>query len=178
MRLMSPWGVAHDEFKGGFGSGRVRPGVVYVLGEGKPSVPSGLAVVDEDAEILLEPLIRSFGLAVSLGVIGSAYVLRNIEDAAQLFREVGCKPGIPVRDNFTGGTVVWKDVLDIKIGNSGGGSGFVARDKDRGFRAVMVGNGKDAVEAVGEGELNDEVCYGFVVASYCTLSGSHDLTVM
>ena len=79
---MSPWGVAHDEFEGGFGGGRVRPGVVYVLSEGKPSVPSGLAVVDEDAEILFEPLICPFRLAISLGVIGSAYVLRDIEDTA------------------------------------------------------------------------------------------------
>ena len=79
---MSPWGVAHDEFEGGFGGGRVRPGVVYVLGKGKPSVPSGLAVVDEDAEILFEPLIRPFGLAISLGVVGGAYVLRDIEDTA------------------------------------------------------------------------------------------------
>ena len=79
---MSPWGVAHDEFEGGFGGGRVRPGVMYILGKGKPSVPSGLAVVDEDAEVLFKPLICSFGLAISLGVIGSAYVLRNIEDTA------------------------------------------------------------------------------------------------
>ena len=154
---MGPWGVAHDEFKGGFGGGCVRPGVVYVLGEGKPSVPSGLAVVNEDAEILFEPLIRSFGLAISLGVIGSAYILRNVEDAAQLLWEARRKSGIPVRDDLAGGTVVWEDMLDIKIGDSGGGSCFVARDEDRSFRAVVIGNGKDAVEAGGEGELNDEV---------------------
>ena len=79
---MSSWGVTHDEFEGGFGGGRVGPGVVYILGEGEPSMPSGLAVVDENAEILFEPLIRPFGLAISLGVIGSAYVLLDIEDAA------------------------------------------------------------------------------------------------
>ena len=28
------------------------------------------------------------------------------------------------------------------------------------------------------GPRSDACCYGFVVASYCTLSGSHDLTVM
>ena len=130
---MSPWGVAHDEFKGGLGGGRVRPGVVYVLSEGKPSVPSGLAVVDEDAEILFEPLIRSFGLAISLGVIGSTYVLCNIEDAAQFLWETRGKSGVPVRDDLAGGTVVWKDMLDIKIGDSGGGSCFVARDEDCSF---------------------------------------------
>ena len=47
---------------------------MYVLGEWEPSVPSGLAVVDEDSKVLFEPLIRAFGLAVSLGVIGGAYV--------------------------------------------------------------------------------------------------------
>ena len=48
----------------------------------EPLVPSGLAVVDEDAEVLFKPLIRAFGLAVRLGVVGGAYVLFDIEDAA------------------------------------------------------------------------------------------------
>ena len=66
MRLMGSWGVAHNEVKGGFGGGRIRPGVVYILGEWEPSVPSGLVVVDKDAKVLFEPLICSFGLAVRL----------------------------------------------------------------------------------------------------------------
>ena len=157
MRLMSPWGVAHDEFKGGFGGGRVRPGVVYILSKGKPSVPSGLAVVDKDAEILFKPLIRSFGLAISLGVIGRAYVLRDVKDAAKLLRETGRKSGISIRNDLAGSTVVWKDMLGVKIGDSGGGSRFVAGNEDGGFQAVMVSNGEDAVEATGEWELNNEI---------------------
>ena len=157
MRLVSPWGVAHYEFEGGFGGGRIRPGVVYVLSKGKPSVPSGLAVVDEDAEILFKPLIRSFGLAVSLGVVGRAYVLRDVKDAAKLLRETGRKSGISVRDDFAGSTVVWENMLDVKVGNSGGGSRFVAGDEDGSFRAVMVGDGEDAVEAVREWEFDNEI---------------------
>ena len=157
MRLVSSQGVAHDEFKGGLGGGRTRPGVVYILSEWKPPVPSGLSVVNEDAEILFEPLIRSFGLAVSLGVVGGAYVLLDIEDAAKFLREMGRKAGIAVRDDLAGSTVVWKNVLDVKIGDSGGGSRFVAGDEDGSFRAVMVGNGEDAVEAVREWELNNEI---------------------
>ena len=157
MWLMSLWGVAHDEFKGGFGGGRIRPGVVYVLSKGKPSVPSGLVVVDEDAEVLFKPLVRSFGLAVGLGVIGGTYVLRDIKDAAKLLRETGRKSGISVRDDLAGSAIVWKDMLDVKIGNSGGGSRFVAGNENGGFRAVMVGNGEDAVEAVGEWELDDKI---------------------
>ena len=154
---MSSRGVAHDEFKGGLGGGRVRPGVVYILSEWEPSVPSGLAVVDEDAKILFEPLIRLFGLAVSLGVVGGAYVLCNIENAAEFFREVGCEAGVSVRDDLAGSAVVWKNMLDVEIGNSGGGSRFVAGNENGSFRAVMVGNGEDAVKAVREREFNNEV---------------------
>jgi hypothetical protein len=157
MRLVGPWGVAHDEVKGGLGGGRIRPGIVYILSEWKPSVPSGLAVVDEDAEILLKPLIRSFGLAVSLGVVGGAYVLRDVEDTAKFLREMGRKTGISVRDDLAGSAVVWENMLDVKIGNSGGGSRFVAGNEDGRFRAIVVGNGEDAVKAVREGELNNEI---------------------
>ena len=88
MRLVGSWGVTHNELKRGLGGGRIRPGVVYVLGEREPSVPGSLAMVDEDAKVLFEPLIRSFGLAVSLGVIGGAYVLFDVEEATKFLWEI------------------------------------------------------------------------------------------
>ena len=115
MRLVSSWGVSHDKFKGSLGGGRVGPGVVYILSEWEPSVPSGLTVVDEDAKILFKPLIRAFGLAVGLGVVGGADVLFDIKDVAKFFREVGREAGIVVRDDLAGGAVVWKDMLDVKV---------------------------------------------------------------
>ena len=78
MRLVGSRGVAHDKFKGGLGGGRTGPGVVYILSKWEPLVPSSLTVVDEDAKVLFKPLIRAFGLAVGLGVVGGAYVLFNI----------------------------------------------------------------------------------------------------
>ena len=78
MRLVGSRGVAHDKFKGGLGGGRTGPGVMYILSEWEPLMPSALAVVDEDAEVLFKPLIRSFRLAVGLGVVGGAYVLFDI----------------------------------------------------------------------------------------------------
>ena len=93
-------------------------------------MPSGLAVVDKDMEILFEPLICSFGLAISLGVVGGAYVLCDVENTAEFLRKTGCETGISVRDDFTGGAVVWKDMLDVEIGDSGGGGRFVAGDKN------------------------------------------------
>ena len=96
-------------------------------------MPSGLAVVDKDTEVLFKPLIHAFGLAVSLGVVGGAYVLFDIEDAAQFLREMGGKAGISVCDNFAGSAIVWKNMLDVKFGNGGGSGLFVAGDENGSF---------------------------------------------
>ena len=106
---------------------------MHILGKWKPLAPSGLAVVDEDAEVLFEPLICAFGLAISLGVVGGAYVLFDIEDAAQFLREVGGETGIAIRDNFVGSAVVWKNMLDVKFGNGRGGGRFVAGNENSSF---------------------------------------------
>ena len=115
MRLVSAWGVAHDKFKGGFGGSQMRPGVMYILSEWEPLVPSGLAVVDKDAEVLFKPLIYAFRLAISLGVVGGAYVLFDIKDVAKFLWEVGGEAGISVSNNLAGGAIVWENMLDVKI---------------------------------------------------------------
>ena len=102
---------------------------MYVLGKQKPPVPRGLAVVDEDAKVLFKPLIRAFGLAVSLGVIGGAYVLFDVEDAAKFLREVGCETGISVCDDLAGSAIMWEDVLDVEVGDGGGSGRFMAGDE-------------------------------------------------
>ena len=157
MRLVGSWGVAHNKFKGGFGGGRIGPGIMHILGEREPSMPSGLAVVDEDAKVLFKPLIRAFGLAVSLGVIGGAYVLFDIKDATKFLREMGREAGISVCDDLAGSAVMWKDMLDIKVSDGGGCGRFMAGDENGSFRAVVVCDGEDAVKSIGERELNDEV---------------------
>ena len=148
MRLVGLWGVAHDELKRGLGGGRIRPGVMYVLGKREPSVPGGLAVVDKDTKVLFEPLIHSFGLAISLGVIGGADVLFDVEEATKFLWEVGGEAGISVCNDFARSTVMREDVLDVEVSDGGGGGRFVTGDKNSGFRAVVIGDGEDAVESV------------------------------
>ena len=157
MWLVSSWGVAHNKFKGGFGGSGIGPGIMYILSKWEPLVPSGLAVVDEDVEVLFKPLIRAFGLAVSLGVVGGAYVLFDIEDAAKFLWEVRSEAGILVSDDLAGGTIVRKNMLDVEIGNGGGGGRFMAGNKNSSFRAVVVRNSEDAVKAIGKWEFNNEV---------------------
>ena len=148
MRLVGSWGVAHNELKRGLSGGQIRPGVMYVLGEREPSVPGGLAVVDEDAKILFKPLIRSLGLAVSLGVIGGAYVLFDVKEATKFLWEVGCEAGISVGNNLAGSTVMREDMLDVEVSDGGGGGRFVTGDENSSLRAVVIRDGEDAVESV------------------------------
>ena len=79
---MGAWGVSHDKVKGGLGSGRVRPGIVYILGQWEPFMPCCLAMVNEDAEVLFKPLVCLFGLAIGLWVIGGADVLLDVQELA------------------------------------------------------------------------------------------------
>ena len=147
MRLVGSWDMAHNELERGRGGGRIRPGVMDILGEREPSVPGGLAVIDEDAKVLFKPLIRSFGLAVSLGVIGGAYVLFDVEEVTKFLWEVGCEAGISVCNDLAGGTVVREDVLGVEVSDGGGGGCFVTGDENGSFRTVVVGDGEDAVKA-------------------------------
>ena len=65
--------------------------------------------------------------------------------------------GISVSNDLVGGAVVWKNMLNVKIGDGGGSGRFVAGNKNSSFRAVMVCDSEDAVKAIGKREFNDEV---------------------
>ena len=112
---------------------RNRPGIMYVLGKRKPFAPGSLAVIDEDAEILFKPLICLFGLAISLGVIGGAYILFDIQNAAKFSGEVGGKAGVLVSNCFVGDAIVWENMLDIEVGDGGSGVHFMTGDEDGSF---------------------------------------------
>ena len=130
---------------------------MHVLGEWEPPVPSGLAMIDKDTEVLFKPLICSFGLAISLGVIGGTYILFDVENTAEFLWEMRREAGIPVCDNLARGAVMWKDVLNIKVGDGGGGGRFMARDENGSLRTVVIRDSEDTVEAIGEWEFDDEI---------------------
>ena len=48
-------------------------------------------------------------------------------------------------------------MLNIEVGNGGGGGCFVAGNEDGSFQAVMVCDSEDAVKTVGKREFNNEV---------------------
>ena len=52
---------------------------------------------------------------------------------------------------------MWKNVLDVKVGDGRGSGCFVAGNENGRFRAVVVCNGEDAIKPVGEQEFDDEI---------------------
>src|SRR6266403_416902 len=72
------WYVSHDQFEGGLSGRCVWPSVVCILGEWEPFSPVGLCSVPEYSEVLFQPLVGSFGLAVCLGMVGGADILFDV----------------------------------------------------------------------------------------------------
>ena len=70
--------MSHDEVERSLDGGGIRPGIMHILGQREPSIPCGLVVVNEDAEVLFKPLVCTFELAIRLRVVSSAYILFNI----------------------------------------------------------------------------------------------------
>ena len=52
---------------------------------------------------------------------------------AKFLREVRGEAGILVSDDLAGGTIVWKDMLNIEISDGGGGGRFVAGNENSSF---------------------------------------------
>ena len=98
MWLVSVRGVSHDKFKGGLGGGGIGPGVVYVLGKWEPLAPIGLTVVDENVEVLFEPLVCLLGLPIYLRMVSEADILFDIKHMAQFSGKVGGEAGIVTDD--------------------------------------------------------------------------------
>ena len=52
---------------------------------------------------------------------------------AEFLRKVRSEAGVLVSNHFPRGTIVWKNVLDIEVGDGGCGGRFVTGDEDGGF---------------------------------------------
>ena len=62
--------------------------------------PVVLLEVAENPEVLFEPLVGAFRLAICLWVVCCADILFNLEEFAEFFCEGGGKAGVLVRDDL------------------------------------------------------------------------------
>ena len=86
-------------------------------------------------------------MPIGLGVIREADVLFDVKLLAQFTREVGGKSGVLIGDDFSRQAIVREYVSKVELGYSWSVDFFSARDEQRCFGAVMVGDGKYGVEA-------------------------------
>ncbi len=72
-----------------FACGAVDPVVMRELCERQPIGPIVLSVVNKDAEVLLDLLVNSFGLAICLRMPGGRCVGHDVEQSVELLHELG-----------------------------------------------------------------------------------------
>ena len=108
-------------------------------------------------EILLQFLVNTFSLTISLGVISCAHGLLDIEEFAEFGGEGGGELRTAIGDEFSRKAEALPDVIMIEgcglISSNGCGAG----GKYRGFSDIMVNKNHNGVIALRYGEFDNEV---------------------
>jgi hypothetical protein len=109
--------------------GRVDTGVDDKFRHGKVLVPVGLAVVDIEANVILDFLVGVFCLAIGLRMVHSGETRLDVELLEEVAHELRCKLRTSVAGELEGETIEAKKFLVVDVGNS--------------FRANLGGAGKN-----------------------------------
>ena len=152
-----PWVIAHKGIKRGLRSRGVGADVVGKFGGREVRSPVVLSDRGVSTEILFEFLINSFRLTIRLRVISRRKGLIDIQQRTKVTGECGGELGAAIRDEFTGKTEVFPDVIAIEGSRAVSGDGGVTRGKDGGFCNIVIYKDGDSIKAIRLGEFCDEV---------------------
>ena len=94
--------------------------IVLELSKGEEVRPIILPLIDKEPEVLLQLLVDTFGLAISLGMVGGSGSQFNPEHPVKFSGELGHELGAPVRDYLARQAVVFPDILKKQSGRPGG----------------------------------------------------------
>ncbi|KNZ80073.1 hypothetical protein J132_07954 [Termitomyces sp. J132] len=130
--------------------------VVLELGVREEFIPVILALVAEEAEVLLQLLIYAFGLAVGLQVIGGGDVELHTKQLVELPSEVHHKLWSPVRDVGVGEAMELPDFPLVQVCGAHGGAGGVGWNEVHSL-AIQVHHYHDCIITMNIRELYDEV---------------------
>ena len=94
----------------------MNPIIVGELGNGNPFIPVVLLSVDEESKELFDFLVDSFGLSISLRVVGRRGCNFDPKELAESSHEV--RLGSLIADDFLGKAVELPDIVPKQAGNS------------------------------------------------------------
>ena len=100
----------------------------------------------EDAEISFEFLIGSFGLSVSLRVVGGRKFDVIFQETSKLSCECGGELGTTIRDNGVMEAKLFEYVVKKELGDPGCVNSFVTRSKNYPLSKTMVDHDQDRVK--------------------------------
>ena len=110
--------VSVNDLEGGTAVGGVDSRVDYEFGHGEMLVPIVLSSASVKAEVLLDFLVCSFGLSVSLWVIRRGQVGINAESSKEGAGELGCKLGAAVGGDTEGESMEAEDLAVEEVGHA------------------------------------------------------------
>ena len=111
----------------------------------------------EDAEIDFEFLIGSFGLSISLRVVGGGEFDVVFQETGKLLCKCRGKLGTTIRDKGVMETKTFEYVVKKGLGDPGCTNGFATRSKNYPLSKAMVDHDQDRIESRGRRKVGDEV---------------------
>ncbi|KAG5337721.1 hypothetical protein C0989_009015 [Termitomyces sp. Mn162] len=130
--------------------------VVLELGIKEEFNPVILALVAEEAEVLLQLLIYAFGLAIRLQVVGSGGVELHAKQLIELPGEVHHKLWSSVREIGVGEAMELPDIPLVQVCGTHDRAGGVGQNEVC-LLAIQVNHYHDHIITMGIGELYNEV---------------------
>ena len=121
--------------------------VVGELSHGQPESPVVMVGADIGSKDLFNGAVSSLGLAISLRMVGGGHVESRAKTGEQSLPKLRGDAGVAVRDDEGGETFQTVDVVNVQMGELGGGNGLVGTDEE-GLFSKQVDEGGDGVIGV------------------------------
>ena len=110
--------------------------VVLEFRKGEEIVPVILSLINKKPQVLLQFLIDSFCLSISLGMVCGSGSQLNSKESVQFLCEFRHKLGSPIGHNSPRQSMVFPYVLKVELGSSGSSQG-----SDRAHKVTTLGDG-------------------------------------
>jgi len=102
-------------------------------------------------------LVDTFGLSVSLGVIGGGKGEIIVENSSKFSSECRGELWTSIRDNPVVESVAEEDFVEEKGGDSFSGDGFLSGAENYPLSKAMVYHDQERIKAGGGGEVGDQI---------------------
>ena len=136
-------------------------GVVGELSYREPGSPIVVEGIHVGAEDLFDGAVGDLSLAVSLRMVSCGEVEGGTEAAEEGLPELGCNPGVAIRNDELGQAFEAINIFQVEMGEAGSGDGLGGADEEclLGEEVYKGGDGVVLLSVVGDagGQVCDQI---------------------